>query len=219
MLNVYCIPGMGVNARLFKNLKLDNCAIHHIKWKTIYKNESLADYAMRLSKNIDTTQPFVLLGVSFGGMCCVEIAKHLNPIKTFIISSAKTKKEIPFKMKIWKYLPLHKIISDNIFKKCAMLLKKEFGLFTNEQKTKFIEMLDTAPKNYFSGAINCILNWKNGTFPNNLIHIHGTSDKILPYKKSINYHYIINSGTHFMIIDKGEEISKILNTELQAVVY
>ncbi len=71
---------MGVNESLYRNLKLNDCAIFHIKWLTPFKNETLPDYAMRLSKQIDTTQPFALIGVSFGGMVCIEIAKKLNPI-------------------------------------------------------------------------------------------------------------------------------------------
>ena len=86
MLNVYCIPGMGVNERLFRNLKLNNCNILHIKWETPFKNESLPDYAMRLSKQMDTTKPFVLIGVSFGGMCSVEISKQLKIVVGHLLS-------------------------------------------------------------------------------------------------------------------------------------
>lgn len=188
--------------------------MHHIKWDTPFKDESLQHYAMRLSKQIDSNKPFVLVGVSFGGMCSVEISKELRPLKTFIISSAKTGNEIPLKMKIFRKLPIHKLMNDDIFKKSALLIKKQFGIFSGEQKKKFLEMLDTAPKNYFVGAINCIINWNNTTYPENVIHIHGTADKVLPIKKDIKYDYLIERGTHFMIINRGEEISKIINDEL-----
>lgn len=218
MLNVYCIPGMGVNERLFRNLKLDNCNILHIKWLTPLKNESLPDYAMRLAEQIDKSSPFALVGVSFGGMCCVEISKQLNPIKTFIISSSKINAELPAKISFWKSIPIYKFFRDGFYKNAVMLAKKQFGVITQEQKISFKRMLDTAPKNYYNGAVDCIVKWKNETKPENLIHIHGTSDKVLPYKKIINVDYTIQGGTHFMIINKGEEISEIINRELEGLI-
>jgi hypothetical protein len=216
MLNVYCIPGMGVNERLFRNLKLTHCTIHHIKWESPLKNESLPDYAMRLSKQIDTSQPFVLIGVSFGGMCCVEISKKLKPIKTFIISSSKFHTELPLKITLWKSLPLYRLFKDTFFKNAAMLVKNQFGIFTEEQKNSFRKMLDQAPADYFNGAVDCIVKWKNDIRPENLIHVHGTADRVLPHAKVIGCDYSIKGGTHFMIINKGEEISGIINKELQA---
>ncbi len=214
MLDVYCIPGMGVNERLFRNLKLDNCKIHHIKWETPFKNESLSDYAMRLSKQIDSSLPFVLVGVSFGGMCSVEIAKQLKPLKTFIISSNKFHDELPLKIAFWRVLPIYRMFRDGFYKNAVMLAKKQFGVVTDEQKINFRKMLDDAPTNYFNGAVHCIVKWKNVIRPENLIHIHGTSDRVLPLGKLNGCDYKIKGGTHFMIINKGEEISEILNREL-----
>lgn len=208
---------MGVNERLFRNLKLNNCIIHHIKWETPFKNESLPDYAIRLSKQIDTDQPFVLIGVSFGGMCSVEISKQQNPVKTFIISSSKFSDELPMKIAFWRTFPFYRFFSDGFYKNAVMLAKKQFGVITEEQKISFRKMLDEAPENYFNGAVDCIVKWRNETRPKNLIHIHGTSDRVLPYRKVAACDYTIKDGTHFMIINKGEEISKIINEELRKI--
>jgi len=216
MLDVYCIPGMGVDGRLFKNLELDNCKLHHIKWLTPHKNESLASYALRLAAQIDTQKPFVLIGVSFGGMCAVEIARKLHPLKTFVISGSKSIDEVPPKLKIWKYIPLYKSISDKTYKKAAMILKKQFGVSNEDQAKKFLEMLNTAPDGYFKGAVHCIMSWNSDKqIPKSVIHIHGTNDQILPYKKVKTPDYTIDRGTHFMIINRATEINKILNKELK----
>ncbi len=218
MMKVYCIPGMGVDARLFKNLELNNCSIQHIKWLTPTKNETLPSYANRLAEQINTTEPFALLGVSFGGMCAVEIARTHKPLKTFLISSCKTIDEVPQKIKVWKNIPLYKSISDTTYKKAALLLKKQFGVNTKEQEEKFKNMLNTAPQNYFKGAVHCIMSWKSSPIPENIVHIHGTKDMILPYHKIKNCNYTINNGSHFMIINKAVEINKILNTELKSYI-
>ena len=45
--------------------------------------------------------------------------------------------------------------------------------------------------------------------PKNVIHIHGTADRLLPYRY-VKADYIINNGEHVMIMDKGEEVSELL---------
>lgn len=214
MLNVYCIPGMGVNERLFRNLTLVDCAVHHIKWETPYNKEPLADYALRLSKQIDTSKPFVLIGVSFGGMCSVEISKKLKPLKTFIISSNKFHSELPLKIAFWRVLPIYRLFRDGFYKNAVMLAKRQFGVVTEEQKTNFRKMLDEAPPNYYNGAVHCIVDWRNETRPDHLIHIHGNSDRVLPLRKLKGCDHVIKGGTHFMIINKADEISAIINKEL-----
>jgi hypothetical protein len=214
MLNVYCIPGMGVDGRLFRNLKIDDSRLYHIKWLTPCRNESLQEYALRLSEQIDSSQPFILIGVSFGGMCSVEIAKHLNPVRTFLISSCKKSNELPLKISFWKKFSLYKKLSDAFYIKGAMLVKRQFGVVTKEQSEKFHEMLKTAPDNYFSGAVHCIMNWKNEIIPEGLIHIHGTADRVLPHNKMI-CDYKLDGGDHFMIVSRAEEINEIINRELK----
>ena len=215
MLNVYCIPGMGVDERIFQNLSLNNCTIRHIKWITPLINESLPDYAMRLAKQIDTSQPFILIGVSFGGMCCTEITRRLNPLKTILISSCKASDELPLKIHAFKLFPLYKIWNDKLFIYGALLLRKNFGVLTKEYTELFRRMLKTAPVNYFKRAVHCIVFWKNKPAHKNIIHIHGTADKILPFRKIKNCDYTINNGTHWMVMDRADEISKIINGELK----
>jgi alpha/beta superfamily hydrolase len=49
---------------------------------------------LRLSEQIIEVNP-ILVGVSFGGMIAVEVAKLIETEKVILISSAKTKHEIP----------------------------------------------------------------------------------------------------------------------------
>lgn len=215
MLDVYCIPGMGVDARFFKNLRLSNCNIHHVKWITPEENESLKSYAMRLSVQIDTSRPFALIGVSLGGMCSIEIAKQLKPVKVFVISSCKKSSELSWKVLFWKKLGFYHFLSDEIYIRGALLVKKQFGVRTEEQKQKFLDMLRSAPKNYFRGAVHCLMTWKSEEVPANVIQIHGDADLVLPIKNIKNCDHIIKGGTHFMMVDKANEINVIINKELE----
>ena len=215
MLNVYCIPGLGINEEIFRNLELENCSIRYIKWVSPLKNERLPEYAMRLAEQIDHSQPFALIGMSFGGMCAVEIAKKLNPVKTILVSSNKTYTEIPMNMRMWAQFPFYKNFNDSFYKGAAMSIKSLFGVKSKEHSERFERMLNSAPENYFSGAIHCLLTWDNREIPENLVHIHGTADLVLPYQKVSNCDYTIQDGTHFMIVNKSEEINPIINEELK----
>ncbi|HXC06584.1 MAG TPA: alpha/beta hydrolase, partial [Bacteroidia bacterium] len=94
MATIYCIPGTGVDKRIFSRLELQGHEIRHIKWLLPYKKEELEAYALRLGKQIDPVKPFVLLGVSFGGMLSVALARHLHPDRIIIVSSCKSRKEL-----------------------------------------------------------------------------------------------------------------------------
>jgi hypothetical protein len=213
-LHIYCIPGLGVNNHLYKNLKLTNCKITHIKWLAPVKDETLPEYAMRLAEQIDTSKPFVLIGVSFGGMCCIEIAKQLSPVKTFLISSSKVRSELPKSLRFLSILPGHQLLSDTIFLKGARIVKNKLGV-TNEMEQDFEDMLTPPPDGYFSKAVDMIVNWQNEEYPSSVFHIHGNADDVLPYKKDVNYDYIVQDGSHMMVVDKGEEISEVINRELE----
>jgi surfactin synthase thioesterase subunit len=217
MLNVYCIPGMGVDERLFKNIQLNNCQIQHVKWQTPHYNETLPEYALRLATQIDTSQPYALMGVSFGGMCAIEIAKQLNPVKTVVISSCKQSAELPFKITFWKKFRLYRHLPDSVFIQGAMIVRKQFGVDSQEQKQRFKEMMLACPKNYFRRAIHCVTHWNNKIIPSNVIHIHGTADKVLPIRK-IKCDYIIENGSHLMVVNKADEINQILNHELASYI-
>ncbi len=216
MLTVYCVPGLGVNEEIFKNLEIQDCNIRYIKWISPVKNESLPEYASRLAEQIDTTEPFALIGMSFGGMCAVEIAKKLKPVKTILVSSNKTSTETPMNMKIWAQFPFYKNFGDSFYKSTAINIKSMFGVKSKEQGERFERMLNSAPENYFAGAIHCLITWNNKEIPENLVQIHGTSDLVLPYSKVSNCDYTIKDGTHFMIVNRSEEINKIINEELKA---
>lgn len=216
-LQVYCIPGLGVNRHLFKNIKLNRCIVTCIQWLAPFKEETLPEYAKRLAQQIDTSKPFVLIGVSFGGMCSIEIAKQLSPLKTFLISSSKVRSELPKSLRLLSFLPGHQLFSDAVYLKGARIVKKKLGVTPGMEKD-FEEMLTPPPDGYFSKAVDMIVNWQNEHYPANVFHIHGNADDVLPYKKEVNYDYLVEGGSHMMVVDRGEEISAVINKELEKLV-
>src|SRR5450755_2565194 len=95
-MNLYFISGLGADKRVFQKLILpDIFKIHHIELVTVSTDESIETYCRRLSRQIDQERPFILIGLSFGGIIAVQMSKFLSPVQTVIISSFCLKNEIP----------------------------------------------------------------------------------------------------------------------------
>ncbi|MGV3463726.1 MAG: hypothetical protein ACO1OT_00340, partial [Heyndrickxia sp.] len=97
-------------------------------WITPLPGESLENYAMRLSTGIDTSSPFYLVGLSFGGMLATEIAKKLSPLHTFIISSIPVYNHIPWYYRVAGSLRLHQALSLSLAKRASPVMYRLFGL-------------------------------------------------------------------------------------------
>jgi pimeloyl-ACP methyl ester carboxylesterase len=210
-LNLYFISGLAVDKRVFKKLTLStNFSIHYIEWIRPFIRESVSNYAKRLSASIDQTQPFGLVGLSFGGMIAIEMNQFVHPVKTIIISSAATKTELPWFIRLIRFMPLYKLIPSRLMKSPNQIFFRLFGIKTKDEKELLKAILKDTDSNILSWSIHAIINWRNEVIPPNFIHIHGNADNILPIKFT-KPDIIIEGGHHFMIYSKANEISLALN--------
>ncbi len=209
--NIYLIPGQGADERLFKNLKFDTSRfeIHYIKYKTPYKGEDMESYAVRLSNQIDTTKEFCLIGVSLGGMLATEINEILKPKKVIIISGAKCRSELPARYRFQKSIPIYKIVPKQLIKQSSFIAQPLFEPDRKKEKETCVLMLKDKDPTFLKRTIEMIINWDRKSFDSNIIHIHGNNDHTLPVK-NIKYNYLINNGSHMMILTQTPEINNII---------
>lgn len=165
---------------------------------------------------MDLRKDFVLVGMSLGGIVAVELNKIIQPRQTIIISSMATKDEIRPLFKFFRFTGLYKIVPAGFYKWYSPFLDWYFGAETKREKELLRYYAKTISKNYMKWAVNEILNWKNEFRPGNLFHIHGTADRVLPIKYT-HANVKIKNGTHMMVHNRAEEISKILSDKLNAV--
>ena len=208
MKKVYFISGLGADKRAFSFLDLSFCEPFFIEWIKPLKNESLQGYALRLKEQIKEPGA-VIVGVSFGGMLATEIAKTDPTSKVIIVSSNKIKDEFPKIFLTGKYLPVYKWLPSILLKKGTIIRSKFFSPKGEKQKKIFQQILSDTDTKFTKWAIYSILHWKNKVTPDNVIHIHGTSDNLLPYRL-VKADYAIKNGTHLMIMNQYKEISELL---------
>jgi len=212
-MKLYAISGLGADKRVFDYLTLDS-EIVHLDWVEPKKKENIEDYAMRLAQNIDKSEPFGIIGVSFGGMIAVEISKVLKPKVTILISSAETKEELKGIYKGFGKTKMITLLPEKAFDIPRRIAKYIFG--TNNTKL-LNKILDDTDLKFVKWAVNALITWKNETRIENSLKINGTKDKLIkPSKKDKNIKWI-EGGEHFMVVDKGGEISRLIKIELDKI--
>jgi len=212
---IYLIPGQGSDYRLFKNLLIDNkYKIKYITYNVPGKNMTLHEYAKELALQIDTTEKFVLIGVSLGGMISTEMCEFLNPIKTIVISSAKNRNELPKRYKFQRKFPIYKIVPPHITKIGAKILQPIVEPDRNKEKETCKKMLNDKDPLFLKRTIKMIMEWDRIKYKPEIIHIHGNNDKTIPIR-NVKYNYLVPDGSHMMVLTRGEEISNLIYEILQ----
>lgn len=206
MKEIYLLSGLGADKRVFEFLDLSDFKVNHVDWIEPTDNETIQSYAQRLLKQITTVRP-IIIGVSFGGIMTIEIAKLIETEKIILISSAKTKKDIPIYYRLVGQLGLDKVIPTWVLKNVNPLTYWFFGTKTKKQKDLLKEILKETGDKFLKWAIDKIVNWENVIELKNVKTIHGTSDRILPFKTA---DFKIINGGHLMIIDKADELNGVL---------
>ncbi len=214
MQHVYCISGLGADERIFCKLEVPHTSFHFVQWVQPNIEESITNYAARLRNQIEHERP-VLIGVSFGGMMAIELAKIIPVAKVVIVSSIKSCVELPAWMKmcgrykIDRMLPSRPLHSIRPLKALRPIQNYFLGTESEEEKAIANHFRDNVDPIYLRWSINQVLNWRNEWKPANLYHLHGAKDHIFPLKNVNPTHIIPNAG-HFMVMNKCQEISSIL---------
>lgn len=209
-MNVYFISGLGADERAFQRIVLpgDRFTVHHLAWKPPLARESMNAYARRLAAEMDTTRPFSLVGLSFGGMMAVEMNTFLKPVRTILLSSDYTKSHLPLYIQWIGRLRLHRVAPPSWLKRWPALAHWYFGTTTAAEKHLLDQFLHDADERFLQWAINAVLTWQNHALPPGCIRIHGDSDKVLPHHADADA--VIKGGGHFMVLTKAREISCLL---------
>ena len=209
---LYILSGLGADERVFQRLDFSGFETTFIKWNIPYEKESVELYSKRLLDQITTINP-TIIGLSFGGIMAIEIAKQIKTEKVILISSAKTKFEIPFYFRFIGLIGIHRLFPTSVLKSSNFLTNYFFGAKTEFERQLLKQILNDTDPIFLKWAIEKITRWTNQTEINNLFHIHGTLDRILP-RIFIKCDTTIKNGGHLMILNESEQMNIILKAQL-----
>ncbi|MFK7904400.1 MAG: alpha/beta fold hydrolase [Chitinophagales bacterium] len=210
---IYFIPGLGGDYRMFtKQQEGLPYTSKVIDWLEPDVPETISSYARRLSKQIDTTKPYALIGVSIGGVFSIEMRRFLpvKPQTHIIIASIKQAAEKPKHVNLLKKLPIYQTISPSSFQFFKLFSKQAIALLYKKEHTELFNAMVTSQSPIFlRWAMQQLAGWENESYPSDLIHIHGTKDRIFPHRM-IQNPITIEGGTHFMNMEWADEINRLI---------
>ena len=211
---VYLMPGLAASPTIFERIALPEDVFEMIplEWEIPLDNESLMDYAKRISAKIKHKNP-VLIGVSFGGILVQEMAKYVDARKVIIISSVKSNLEFPRRMKIAKTTKAYKLIPMSLILNVESLAKFSFGEKVNQRLKLYEKFLSVRDLRYLEWSVEKVISWGRTVVDEDVIHIHGDADDVFPMKYITNC-IVVKGGTHIMILNK----SKWFNTHLPTII-
>ena len=208
------IPGMGADFRLFAGISFPNWEMEILDYIPHRPGESLRDYALRMLDGVPKNEAFALLGVSMGGMLAVEMAKERKVEKLVLISSAKGRSELPWRLRIQTQLPLLHLLPSGIVPYFYGLASWAMGIKNKKGRDLFVDMSRKARVAFFKWAIVAIGRWDNQEHPK-CLHIHGTKDLVLPVLGQKNVIWI-EGGTHWIIQQQKHLIIEKVSEYLEA---
>ena len=214
-MTAYFISGIGADDRMFTHIRLpEGYQSAHIRWIPPQKNEALGVYASRLIAQINTSEPFVLIGLSLGGIMAVEIARRIAPQCTIIISSIPLSAHLPPWFRAAGQLGLGRIVPATLLKAATSV--KHFLTMKTPANRKIIQsVIWSGDDEFIRWALNAVLEWENKEIPAPFYHVHGASDEIFPIGFTHPTHIIQKAG-HMFLLSQPEEVNHLLRVLLPA---
>lgn len=208
------MPGLAADTSIFEFLQFpEYFELHYIEWLIpLSESERLTDYCKRLAEKIEHPNP-ILVGVSFGGIIVQELKSLVKAEKVVIISSIKSRREMPNRLKFlqitktYKLFPIGAVVNLDEFSKYA------FGDMAKRKMKQYKKYLSVRDKQYLNWAIYNVLHWGRMEADSEIIHIHGSKDHVFP-SKNIENCILIEGGTHAMILMRAKKISQIIQKQI-----
>jgi pimeloyl-ACP methyl ester carboxylesterase len=212
-LKIYLFSGLGADERLFSSLKpIPGYEYRPVPYIHPGNCQNLSQYAQLLHDEYQLEPGQVFLGVSLGGVIAQELASIIPAHKVVLISSIRSKSEMPLMLKAADRLKIGHILHKPLLETLAGIGDK-FTFKTREGRELFFAMLHDTDPDFMHFAVKAILKWSKPGIRTDILRIHGTQDRVFPISKIGSCHKI-EKGSHFMVFDRGEEISGILKRQL-----
>ena len=211
-LPIYLMPGMAASPRIFEFIDLP-CEFEVVKlsWMPPFQHESLSEFAQRMCKRVTHKNP-ILLGVSFGGILVQEMAKLIQCRQVIIVSSVKTKMELPRSMKLAKKTGAHKLLPTQWIKSLESLALYVFGPSIRPKVEAYQKYLSERDPSYLDWSIDTIVNWEQTQFDSTIIHVHGDKDHVFPIENldTSGRFFRLKDASHAMILTHHKWFNKQL---------
>ncbi len=213
----YFIGGIASDERIFKYQMAVVEKPVYLPFPEHHSHDTMETYAQKFIPQIDTSEPFNIVGNSMGGIMTMELIRHVQPEKVVLISSVKSRSEMPFILKQMKFTNMHKLLPGQGF-----IHSIEFGsMFKREVLKKpglrhlAVSMAKNNSPDFLYWCVDAIVKWSGKEdYRKDIIHIHGTKDEMFPYK-NIKNAIPVEGGSHSMLLINHDIVNQLLISALK----
>lgn len=194
------MPGLGASSRIFERIVLPEEEFDTVllDWVEPQPNECLTEYAQRMAQQV-TAANVVLVGVSFGGILVQEMAAFLPNAGIVIISSIKSRVEMPARLRSVSRYQLYRLAPTRWVNQLFLLRKFPLPQLIKKRLDLYEIYMTARSANYLNWSIREVVNWSRAQADARVIHIHGEQDEVFPFK-NLTACIGVPKGTHVMIL-------------------
>lgn len=208
-MKLYVVSGLGADFKVLEKLKFpEQIEVVFLDWLIPEKNETFEEYIKRMAERIDDSEPFCLMGYSFGGIMVQEIDKIKPAEKVVILGSIKSDKEKSRFIKAGELTKIPKYLPENIFNEKSTIAYSLIRKLFDPKNPKVLEYFAVRNPYYLKWSIEKIAAWKFQENPK-VIQVLADKDIVFPIKYS-KPDYVVENGTHLFPATKHREVSEIL---------
>lgn len=212
-MKLYIVSGLGADFKVLERLEFpDQYEVVFIDWLIPEKNESFDSYVKRMADKVDDSEPFCLLGYSFGGIIVQEINKLKPAQKVVILGSIKSDKEKSKFIRTGQVTKIPRILPVSLFNDKAANVYSVVRKLFDPKNPRILQYFKVRDPYYLKWSVEKVSEWKFDENPE-VIQILGDRDIVFPLKYS-KPNYVIKGGTHLFPATKYKEVSKILSEVL-----
>jgi len=216
--SIVLFPGLGADARLFREQQARFPSLTVVSWIQPRGSESLADYAARLASDVSGLHPSYIGGSSFGGMVALEVARLLRPRGVFLLGSCRSPRSIRgvlrFGTRIASVLPESLLRRGDLF---ATPVARVMGSRSREIATLVAEMYRSVSPRLIRWGAGAIRNWPGLEDPGVPVHhIHGQSDRVIPLR-GVRPDRVVPGAGHLLTLTHPEAVNAFLAEEMSRV--
>lgn len=209
-MKLYVVSGLGADFKVMEKITFpQNLEVVFLDWIMPEKNEDFHHYVKRMADRIDDSEPFSLLGYSFGGIIVQEIDKIKAAEKVVIMGSIKSHKEKSRFIKLGEVTKIPRFLPQQLFNINSATVYSLARGIVDPKNPKLLEYFTVRDTYYLKWSIEKVSAWKFEKNPK-VIQILGSKDIVFPLKYS-KPDYVVQNGTHLFPATKPKEVSKILS--------
>jgi hypothetical protein len=213
-MKIYVVSGLGADFKVLEKIQFPKRhEIVFINWLIPLPNEEFSDYVKRMAEKVDGSEPFYLVGYSFGGLMVQEINKLKPAMKVVILGSIKSDKEKSRLIKTGQLTRIPKLLPVTFFNEKTTNMYSVVRKFFDPRNPRVLQYFRVRDPYYLKWSVEKISDWKFDENPE-VVQIMGDKDIVFPIRNS-KPDYVIKGGSHLFPVTKYKEVTSILEGVLE----